>query len=168
MDNNTSASTTTAPAASAAPVEAVTAPSPIITPSPTPPPATRSPILQPAIQPSIPQPQAVPHPNPAIPTQVPQPAPQQLISQFQTASQDEQPLSFRQKLDAGEEHWRWKLPLRAALLLFAVIGTGCLGWATQTARPTRFYWLYDDQVYLLWGLITVRSPFPHLSHLQSN
>jgi hypothetical protein len=91
-------------------------------------------------------------PNTTLPT---------LVSQIPTTraqgpvSTEAQTLSFREKLDAGEEYWIWKISLRALLLLVSVIGIGCIGWAV-TSSAVQSYTMYMSDQDLLWGpLITV-------------
>ncbi|KAF2793835.1 hypothetical protein K505DRAFT_305042 [Melanomma pulvis-pyrius CBS 109.77] len=99
-----------------------------------------------------------PNPHSTLPTSIPQtqaqnPLPAQIYAQ--TPTQPQLPtLSFREKLDAGEEHWLWKLSLRILLLVVAVIGTGCVGWAVQTAQSEYYGYFEDDQYFLSWALIT--------------
>ena len=67
--------------------------------------------------------------------------------------------TYAQKLSAGENLWAWKLGLRAILLVVAVIGIGCIAWATSTALSNvdqdEFSEFFDD-LGVPWGLITVR------------
>lgn len=63
---------------------------------------------------------------------------------------------FRQKLDAGERHWRWKVALRAFLIIVGIVGIGCVGFATAVARSEKLSYEYgfDDEWALSWCLIT--------------
>jgi hypothetical protein len=64
--------------------------------------------------------------------------------------------TFKQRLDAAEHLWMWKLGLRALLILLSIIGIGALGWAVANPRQDRgidgLY--FDDRWSLPWTLIT--------------
>jgi hypothetical protein len=111
-------------------------------------PNTTTPVSSEQIQTTAPAPQTQTPLStaPQIQAQTPLPA----ASQTQT-----QTPTFREKLNAGEEHWIWKLALRGLVLLLSVIGIGCLGWAVQTATSGNYSEYLDDQWYLYWALITV-------------
>jgi hypothetical protein len=73
--------------------------------------------------------------------------------------------TYRQKLDAGEHLWMWKLGLRIIMMIVAVIGIGTIGWATSVSVNDSnfsdyFYGIYDyDSSWEIpWGLITVCIP----------
>ncbi|KAF2702944.1 hypothetical protein K504DRAFT_189315 [Pleomassaria siparia CBS 279.74] len=107
----------------------------------TPPPTSTS-----QTQATAPQPEPEPQPQPEI--------------QTQTQATTAQTLGYREKLDAGEENWKWKLGLRVALVVVVIIGTGCVGGAmVQIVQPSESYWMSYD-LWLLWpALITFGVSF---------
>ncbi|ORY10982.1 hypothetical protein BCR34DRAFT_601736 [Clohesyomyces aquaticus] len=64
------------------------------------------------------------------------------------------PQTYRERLDAGEQHWRWKSSLRAILIVIGLIGLGCMAWATKTAQQTNYAYELDDAYLVPWSLIT--------------
>ncbi|KAI9712797.1 MAG: hypothetical protein M1820_001419 [Bogoriella megaspora] len=74
--------------------------------------------------------------------------------------------TYLQKLSKGENLWAWKLGLRVILLIVAIIGIGCIGWALSTSMnsPISQYTYYDGDLggtdwTLPWGLITLPLSF---------
>lgn len=63
---------------------------------------------------------------------------------------------FRQRLDAGEPRWRWKVALRALLLIVGIIGIGCAAFATSVAMSEKgpYEYAFDDAWSIPWTLIT--------------
>jgi hypothetical protein len=63
--------------------------------------------------------------------------------------------TFKRRLDAAEEHWIWKLALRALLIVIAIIGIGCMAWATSnSANGGPYEYALDDAWTMCWSLIT--------------
>ncbi|KAF2472420.1 uncharacterized protein BDR25DRAFT_302613 [Lindgomyces ingoldianus] len=68
--------------------------------------------------------------------------------------ESESPQTFRERLDAGEEYWRWKCGLRTVLVVIGLIGIGCMAWATQYAARGPYTYQLDDSWTICWTLIT--------------
>ncbi|KAF2737850.1 hypothetical protein EJ04DRAFT_510037 [Polyplosphaeria fusca] len=62
--------------------------------------------------------------------------------------------SLLARLDAAESHWRWKLGLRAFLVITGLIGIGCVGWAVSATTKNPYTYALDDAWTLPWALIT--------------
>jgi hypothetical protein len=64
--------------------------------------------------------------------------------------------SLREKLNAGDEHWQWKLGLRAILVIIGIIGIGCAAWTLVKFGPGKNPYDYelDDAWTMPFTLIT--------------
>jgi hypothetical protein len=82
----------------------------------------------------------------------PQPTPAPAIIPDGAPAATDVPQSLTRRLDAGEEFWVWKMGLRAFLIVAAIIGIGCMGWALSTA-PVGPY-SYGPSSTFIYPLIT--------------
>ncbi|KAF2149163.1 hypothetical protein K461DRAFT_281517 [Myriangium duriaei CBS 260.36] len=67
------------------------------------------------------------------------------------------PHTYREKLEAGDEHWSWKIAFRVILIVVGLIGIGCAASIVAGARTGSNYVLdYEDadDFNITWTLIT--------------
>lgn len=64
---------------------------------------------------------------------------------------DAPPKKLAQRLDAGEEHWRWKISLRMFLIIVDIIGVGAAIGVTASGNSTEFY--FADEYIIPFCLI---------------
>lgn len=71
------------------------------------------------------------------------------------------PPSFLQRVQAGDQHALWKLGIRAFILVFDIIGIGCIGWLLSSLiSPSGVGSIYyDTGAFLVWGLIPLGLSF---------
>lgn len=91
------------------------------------------------------------------------------MSHVRNAQREETP--FLQQVGNGEQHWAWKVGLRAGMCILDIIGIGCAGWITALAVNRNSSLGYsdgfsDDGFLIPWALIPVSSlnldSFKHL------
>ncbi|CAO2651767.1 Nn.00g000500.m01.CDS01 [Neocucurbitaria sp. VM-36] len=59
----------------------------------------------------------------------------------------EEPLSYNDKLNAGDRYWKFKFALKAILIITGFIGIGCVGWSISTGQSIGY-----DFGYSFWSL----------------
>ena len=74
------------------------------------------------------------------------------------APTDSPPKTYLQRLDAGEEHWRWKIGLRVVLIILDIIAIGAAAAITAAGNPTAsgYGGYYFSDAYIIpYTLITL-------------
>ncbi|KAF2686797.1 hypothetical protein K458DRAFT_416140 [Lentithecium fluviatile CBS 122367] len=111
-------------------------------------------------------PEVSPEQAPALPArpataqsaQTAQPVQQLQATQTQPAAIPTNPESqtLREKLNAGDAHWQWKIGMRAILVIVGIIGIGCAAWTLVNFGPGKNPWQYEleDAWAMPWTLIT--------------
>lgn len=95
------------------------------------------------------QPQATSQTQTQIPAAIPAAQP---IAQTTTT----EPQTLREKLNAGDANWQWKIGMRAVLVILGIIGIGCAAWTLVNFGPGKNPYEYelDDAWAMPWTLIT--------------
>jgi hypothetical protein len=67
-----------------------------------------------------------------------------------------EPQTLREKLNAGDAHWEWKIGMRIITVIIGIIGIGCAAWVTVKYGPGKNPYDYelDDAWSMPWTLIT--------------
>jgi heme/copper-type cytochrome/quinol oxidase subunit 2 len=67
-----------------------------------------------------------------------------------------EPQTLREKLNAGDAHWEWKIAMRIITVIIGIIGIGCAAWVTVKYGPGKNPSDYelDDAWSMPWTLIT--------------
>ncbi|EPE06985.1 hypothetical protein F503_03412 [Ophiostoma piceae UAMH 11346] len=76
------------------------------------------------------------------------------------APTDTPPKTYLQRLDAGEEHWRWKISLRVVLIILDIIAIGAASAVTAAGNPATsgYDWYYFTDAYIIpYTLITLAA-----------
>lgn len=73
-----------------------------------------------------------------------------------TTATTTEPQTRREKLNAGDAHWEWKIGMRAVLVLIGIIGIGCAAWTLVKYGPGKSTYSYElnDAWAMPWTLIT--------------
>lgn len=126
-----------------APVPPATATAPSTAPTP---PARSARPAQPT-QPTTP---------PSRPQATAQPAQPTIVTPSLQPTAATEPQTLRERLDAGDALWQWKIGFRVVLVLLGLIGIGCAAWTVANFGPEKSPYQYevDDAWAMPWTLIT--------------
>lgn len=80
-------------------------------------------------------------------------------------TEEEEPLSFNDKLNAGDRYWKFKIALKTILIITGLIGIGCIGWTISHGTGLGYefgfdFWslwptLITFSVSILWCLVCI-------------